>query len=79
MAIGGLLFSLPAMSGVVEMPEIVDVPVLEKKTLGQMVEEIHVELMAEDEYLPSGYTINELGEISDLSGNIENEMWDRHV
>ena len=124
MAIGGLLFSLPAMSGVVEMPEIVDVPVLEKKTLvrdlnipgvkkreidplsgprlavsqfriqglleypelgitkealGQMVEEIRVELMAEDEYLPSGYTINELGEISDLLGNIEDETRDRHV
>ena len=124
LAIGGLFFSLPAMAAVVEMPEIVDVPVLEKKTLvrdlnipgvkkreidplsgprlavsqfriqglleypdlgitkealGQMVEEIRVELMAEDEYLPSGYTINELGEISDLLGNIEDETRDRHV
>lgn len=122
--VAGMVCAFQAWAGVVEMPEIVDVPALEKKTmvrdlnipsvkkrdidplsgprlavsqfriqglleypelgitqaaLEQMVEEIRTELMAEDEYLPSGYTISELSEISNLLGTIEDETRDRHV
>ncbi len=63
------------IQGLLEYPELG----ITKAALAQMVEQIRIDLMAEDEYLPSGYTVNELGEISDLLGNIEDETSDRHV
>ena len=115
---------MPASAGFLEMPDISDVPELERKTLlrdmdipavrdrnpdpqagprlavsafrlqgmvefpelgiakaelDKMVEEIRVEMMAEGKLLDSGYTQDEIGEVSDLLGKIEDETMDRHV
>ena len=124
LAVGSCLAVFQAVAGVVDMPDIVESPELEKKTmvrdldipvvkkrnidpmagprlavaefriqglveypelgisreaLTQIVEEIRVDLMNESEYLPSGYTTGELGEISSLLVDIEGETIDRHV
>ncbi len=63
------------IQGLVEYPELG----ITREALKKMVEEIRADLMDEDEYLPSGYTIDELGELSDLLVDIENETQGRHV
>ena len=63
------------IQGLVEYPELG----ITREALREMVEEIRADLMDEDEYLPSGYTIDELGELSDLLVDIEDETQGRHV
>ena len=63
------------IQGLVEYPELG----ITREALRKMVEEIRADLMDEDEYLPSGYTIDELGELSDLLVDIEDETQGRHV
>lgn len=63
------------IQGLVEYPELG----ITRKTLAQLVEGIRFDLMAEGKLLESGYTIEELGELSDLLVEIEEETMDRHV
>lgn len=118
------LYVIPAWAGFLEMPDVTDVPEMERRTmlrdldipgvrdrnpdpqagprlavsafrlqgmvefpelgitkaeLDKMVEEIRVDLMAEGKLLDSGFTQEELGEVSDLLVKIEEETMDRHV
>lgn len=63
------------IQGLVEYPELG----ITREALGEMVEEIRTELMAEDQLLESGYTIDELGELSNLLVEIEDQTQGRHV
>ncbi|NQY50179.1 MAG: ShlB/FhaC/HecB family hemolysin secretion/activation protein, partial [Colwellia sp.] len=50
-----------------------------RAAIAQLVEGIRFDLMGEGKLLQSGYTIDELGELSDLLVDIEEETVDRHV
>ncbi|MGD8785757.1 MAG: POTRA domain-containing protein, partial [Thioalkalispiraceae bacterium] len=63
------------IQGLVEYPELG----ITREALAQLVEGIRFDLMAEGKLLESGYTIEELGELSDLLVEIEEETLDRHV
>ncbi len=63
------------IQGLVEFPELG----ITRETLTQLVENIRSTLMKEGKLLESGYTIDELGEISDLLVEIEEETVERHV
>ncbi len=63
------------IQGLVEYPELG----ITHKALAELVEGIRFEIMGEGTLLESGYTIDELGEISDLLSDIEEETVDRHV
>jgi len=63
------------IQGLVEYPELG----ITHQALADLVEGIRFELMGEGELLESGYTVDELGELSDLLSNIEEETVDRHV
>jgi len=63
------------IQGLVEFPELG----ITRKTLTQLVENIRFTIMEEGKLLESGYTIDELGEISDLLVEIEEETVERHV
>ncbi len=122
--LAGLLCQVPALAGFLEMPEITEVPELERKSMlrdldipsvrdrdpdpeagprlavsqfrlqgiveypelgitrkeiSKLVEDIRFDMMAEEKLLESGYTLQELGELSDLIVEIEEETVDRHV
>ncbi|PKG37373.1 ShlB/FhaC/HecB family hemolysin secretion/activation protein [Psychromonas sp. Urea-02u-13] len=63
------------IQGLVEFPELG----ITREAIAQLVESIRFDLMGEGKLLESGYTINELGELSDLLIDIEEETVDRHV
>lgn len=63
------------IQGLVEYPELG----ITRQALAELVESIRFELMSEGKLLESGYTIEELGELSDLLVEIEEETQDRHV
>lgn len=63
------------IQGLVEYPELG----ITRKALNQLVEKIRFDFMAEDKLLDSGYTIDELGELSDLLVDIEEQTSERHV
>lgn len=63
------------LQGIVEFPELG----ITREDLDQMVEGIRHDMMAEDKLLDSGFTLEELGEVSDLLVEIEKETLDRHV
>ncbi len=63
------------IQGLVEFPELG----ITREALTQLVEGIRFVLMEEGKLLESGYTIDELGEISDLLVEIEEETVERHV
>lgn len=63
------------IQGLVEYPDLG----ITRDAINQMVENIRRDLMADDKLLPSGYTIKELGELSDLLVEIEDETLKRHV
>lgn len=63
------------IQGIVEYPE----RGISREELIERVEAIRFELMDEGELLDSGYTLDELGELSDLIANIEEETKDQHV
>ncbi|WP_197061206.1 ShlB/FhaC/HecB family hemolysin secretion/activation protein [Colwellia psychrerythraea] len=63
------------IQGLVEFPELG----ITREVISQLVEGIRFDLMGEGKLLQSGYTIDELGELSDLLVDIEEETVDRHV
>ncbi len=63
------------IQGLVEFPELG----ITREALTQLVENIRFIIMGEGKLLESGYTIDELGEISDLLVEIEEETIERHV
>ena len=63
------------LQGIVEFPELG----ITREKLIDMIESIRFEMMDENELLESGYTIDELSEISDLLVEIEGETVGRHV
>lgn len=63
------------LQGVVEFPELG----ISRKELIEQVESIRFDLMNEDQLLDSGYTIDELGQVSDLLADIEKQTEDAHV
>lgn len=63
------------IQGLVEYPELG----ITREALNQLVESIRFEIMGEGKLLESGYTLEELGEVSDLLVEIEGETLDRHV
>lgn len=63
------------IQGLVEYPELG----ITREALNRLVESIRFEIMGEGKLLESGYTIEELGELSDLLGEIEEETLERHV
>ena len=63
------------IQGLVEFPELS----ITREAIAQLVESIRFDLMGEGKLLQSGYTIDELGELSDLLVDIEEETVDRHV
>ncbi|TQV85890.1 ShlB/FhaC/HecB family hemolysin secretion/activation protein [Aliikangiella coralliicola] len=63
------------IQGLVEFPELG----ITHKALNDLMESIRFDLMGEGKLLESGYTIEELGELSDLLVEIEEETLDRHV
>ncbi|NOX91002.1 MAG: ShlB/FhaC/HecB family hemolysin secretion/activation protein [Gammaproteobacteria bacterium] len=63
------------IQGLVEFPELG----ITRETLTKLVENIRFIIMGEGKLLESGYTIDELGEISDLLVEIEEETLERHV
>jgi len=63
------------IQGLVEYPELG----ITHQALAELVEGIRFELMGEGQLLESGYTVDELGELSDLLSDIEEETVDRHV
>ena len=63
------------VQGLVEYPELG----ITRKAINKLVEKIRFQLMAEDKLLDSGYTLDELGELSDLLVDIEEETENRHV
>lgn len=63
------------LQGIVEFPELG----ITREEIETMVEDIRHDLMAEDKLLDSGYTLEELGQLSDMLVEIEEETLDRHV
>lgn len=63
------------LQGLVEFPELG----ISRKDLIEQVESIRFDLMNEDELLESGYTIDELGQVSDLLAEIESDTKEAHV
>lgn len=63
------------LQGVVEFPELG----ITRKELIDRVEAIRFDLMNEGELLDSGYTIDEVGQVSDLLAEIEKKTKDEHV
>ncbi|MFT6389716.1 MAG: hemolysin activation/secretion protein [Cellvibrionaceae bacterium] len=63
------------VQGLVEYPKLG----ITREEIIKRVEAIRFELMSEGERLESGYTLEELGEISDLIAEIEEETKDEHV
>jgi hemolysin activation/secretion protein len=63
------------VQGIIEYPEL---DITREKIIEQ-VEAIRFEMMAEDKLLESGYTLDELGKVSDLIAEIEKETEGRHV
>ncbi len=63
------------LQGIVEYPELG----ITRAAIGKLVEKIRFDMMAEEKLLESGYTLEELGELSDLLVNIEEETPDRHA
>ena len=63
------------LQGIVEFPELG----ITRAAIGKLVEKIRFDMMAEDKLLESGYTLEELGELSDLLVKIEEETPDRHA
>lgn len=63
------------IQGLVEFPELG----ITREVIAELVENIRFKLMEEGKELKSGYTIDELGELSDLLVDIEEETIDRHV
>ena len=63
------------IQGLVEYPELG----ITREVINKMVEHIRRDLMAEGKLLSSGYTIKELGQLSDLLIDIEDETIKRHV
>src|SRR5690606_16613585 len=63
------------IQGIVEYPE----RGISRAELIKRVEAIRFELMDEGELLDSGYSLNELGELSDLIVEIEKETKEQHV
>ncbi len=63
------------VQGLVEYPELG----ITREALNTLVEGIRFEVMREGKLLESGYTVDELGQISDLLVEIEEDTLDRHV
>lgn len=63
------------VQGLVEYPELG----ITREAINKLVESIRFDLMAEDKLLESGYTLDELGGLSDLLVDIEEETIKRHV
>jgi len=63
------------VQGIVEFPRLG----ITREELIKRVEDIRFDIMQEGEILESGYTLDELGEISDLLGDIEEETKEDHV
>lgn len=63
------------IQGLVEYPDMG----ITRDVINQLVEEIRRDLMGEGKLLPSGYTIKELAELSDLLVDIEDQTLKRHV
>lgn len=63
------------LQGIVEFPEL-DIT---RAEISKLVEDIRFDMMGEEKLLESGFTMDELGEVSNLLGEIENETVDRHV
>ena len=63
------------VQGLVEYPELG----ITRDAINKLVEKIRFELMAEDKLLDSGYTLEELGGLSDLLVDIEEDTVKRHV
>ncbi len=63
------------IQGLVEYPELG----ITRKALNELVEKIRFDFMAEGKLLDSGYTLDELGGLSDLLVDIEEQTTDRHV
>jgi hemolysin activation/secretion protein len=63
------------VQGLVEYPELG----ITREAINKLVEKIRFDLMAEDKLLNSGYTLDELGGLSDLLVDIEEETEKRHV
>lgn len=63
------------IQGLVEYPKMG----ITREALKNLSERIRFDLMGEGKLLESGYTIEELGEVSELLGNIEEETSGRHV
>jgi hemolysin activation/secretion protein len=63
------------IQGLVEFPELG----ITRAAISRLVESIRFDLMGEGKLLQSGYTLDELGELSDLLVDIEEETIDRHV
>jgi hemolysin activation/secretion protein len=63
------------IQGLVEYPKMG----ITREALKTLSERIRFDMMGEGKLLESGYTISELGEVSDLLGKIEEETAGRHV
>ncbi|MFK5914030.1 MAG: ShlB/FhaC/HecB family hemolysin secretion/activation protein [Woeseiaceae bacterium] len=63
------------IQGLAEYPELG----ITRKALGELVEKIRFDFMAEGKLLESGYTIDELGDLSNLLVDIEEQTTKRHV
>ena len=63
------------VQGLAEYPELG----ITRQAIHELVERIRFDLMAEDKLLDSGYTLEELGGLSDLLVDIEDETEKRHV
>ena len=63
------------VQGLVEYPDLG----ITRKAINKLVESIRFDLMAEDKLLESGYTLEELGGLSNLLVDIEEDTVKRHV
>lgn len=63
------------VQGIVEYPELG----ITRESLNRLVEGIRFEMMGEGEMLDSGYTLEEVSEISDMVAQIEDETQGEHV
>ena len=63
------------VQGLVEYPDLG----ITREAINKLVESIRFDLMAEDKLLGSGYTLDELGGLSDLLVDIEEDTVKRHV
>jgi hemolysin activation/secretion protein len=63
------------LQGIVEYPDLG----ITRSAIGKIVEDIRFDMMKEGKLLESGRTLEELGELSNLLVNIENEVEQEHV